>query len=47
MRLVMTSPFGAVNVTCSSRGMESIEMLGLLGSMRTSSISLEWAQVPP
>src|SRR5438552_5246024 len=47
MRLVITAPFGAVKVTCSSRGMDSIEIVGLLGSMRTSSISLECGSTLP
>src|SRR5271155_5707301 len=47
MRFVITSPLGAVNVTCSSRGIESIEIVGLLGSMRTSSISLECGSTLP
>src|ERR1700677_3465390 len=47
MRLVITSPLGAVNVTCSSRGIESIEIVGSLGSIRTSSISLECGRTLP
>ena len=47
MRLVIISPLGAVNVTCSSRGIESIEIVGLLGSIRTSSISLECGRTAP
>src|SRR5438309_6070573 len=44
---VITCPFGAVNVTCSSRGIDIIEIVGLLGSMRTSSISLECGSTRP
>src|ERR1700730_4322205 len=47
MRLTVGGPFGGVIVTCSSRGIESIEIVGLLGSIRTSSISLEWGTTKP
>src|SRR5450759_2508643 len=47
MRFVITAPLGAVNVTCSSRGIESIEIVGLLGSMRTSSISFACGRTLP
>ena len=47
MRFMITCPFGAVIVTCSSRGIESIEIVGLLGSIRTSSISLECGTTKP
>jgi hypothetical protein len=47
MRFVIASPVGAVNVTRSSRGIESIEIVGLLGSIRTSSISLECGRTAP
>src|ERR1700751_1166202 len=44
---VITCPLGAVNVTCSSRGIDIIEIVGLPGSMRTSSISLECGRTRP
>src|SRR5438132_2774637 len=47
MRLVTMRPWGVVNVTCSSRGIDIIEIVGLLGSMRTSSISLECGRTLP
>src|SRR5665213_2040004 len=47
MRFVITSPLGAVNVTCSSRGIGSMEIVGLLGSIRTSSISFECGRTAP
>src|SRR5579875_834864 len=47
MRLCVTCPFGSVIGTFSSRGIDSIEIVGLLGSMRTSSISLECGSTGP
>ena len=41
MRVSTTSPSGVSIGTFSSRGIESIEIVGLLGSIRTSSISFE------
>ena len=37
---MIVTPFGSVIGTHSSRGSDIIEMYGLLGSIRTSSISL-------
>ena len=47
MRFMVGVPFGGVIVTLSSRGIESIEIVGLLGSIRTSSISLECGATNP
>src|SRR5437879_3982330 len=47
MRLVTTRPRGVVNVTWSSRGIDIIEIVGLFGSMRTSSISFECGSTLP
>jgi hypothetical protein len=41
LRRVVTAPLAVWSVTWSSRGIDIIEIQGLLGSMRTSSISLE------
>src|SRR5205807_9296119 len=40
--LTVAGPLRGRIVTWRSRGIESIEIVGLLGSRRTSSISLEW-----
>jgi hypothetical protein len=47
MRFSSSCPFSRVNGTRSSRGIESIEIVGLLGSMRTSSISFECGSTAP
>ncbi len=47
MRFTTGRPPGGLIVTCSSRGIDIIEIVGLLGSMRTSSISLECGTTNP
>ena len=42
MRFSSITPSGLSIGTHSSRGIESIAIVGLFGSIRTSSISLEW-----